>query len=231
MTNRIVVIAAHSDDAVLSLGGFLNKTKKNIYIINVFSTCAVSIMPGLNNIKKITDKNNKEEVNFAKKINASLCFLRHNEVLLRDYEYWSGKIKKPLDNLLIKEIYKEISDRICVSDEVYFPISIGDHVDHKILFEIGKKLYLKMNDKTKIFFYEDLPYAKEKSTDLYRNKLTQFKSSKYIDISKEINKKIKMCYLYKTQYSAPYLNILNEYARDIAPSNNKSKFFERVWTF
>lgn len=231
MSNRVVIIVAHSDDAVLSLGGFLNKTKKKKYIINVFSTCAISTIPGLDNINKITDKNNEEEIEFAKNVNASLYFLKHKEVLLRDYKYWSGEIKESIDARLIKKIYKEIRNKICISDEVYFPISIGDHVDHKILFEIGKKMYLKLGHKIKFFFYEDLPYAKEKSLNSYRIKFKQFKLSKYIDITKEIDKKIEMCYLYKTQYSSPYLNIIKKYANEIAPSNRKSRFFERIWTF
>jgi hypothetical protein len=226
---KIAVIAPHSDDAALSLGGFLIKSNFIKEIVNIFSTCAFSIIPKLKNPEEITLMNNKEECLFAQKIKAKLYFLGKNEALLRGYRHWKGKINKKKDGKILNEILGFIKERAINWHEIYFPIGIGNHIDHKIIFEIGKYLTRKLSKK--IYFYEDLPYAAELPEEEVKKYLTQFKESRYFNISHVIDKKIKLCSIYKTQYSKDYLQILKIYARKISPASRKILYCERVWSF
>lgn len=183
----------------------------------------------MKNSKEITSINNEEERRFAQNIRAKVYFLGKDEALLRGYQHWKGKVNKKKDWEISKEIFVFIKEKISNWDEVYFPISIGDHVDHKITFEIGKLLTKKWGSK--IYFYEDLPYAAELPEEEVKKYLREFRRKKYFNISHVIDKKIRICSIYKTQYSKDYLQILKTYARKISPNPKKILYCERVWSF
>ncbi len=222
---KIVVVAAHSDDAAFCLGGYLSEFDGEKKIINVFSTCVCSIIKELKTPEEITYVNNREEEQFAKKIGARLKFLKENEVLLRGYLYWKGKVIKNIDKELIMRVSKKIEKEILKANEAYFPISIGDHIDHKILFIIGQKLAKKGYP---ILFYEDLPYAWEISSNKLKLYLKNFSHCQLIDISRSVEKKIEFCAIYRTQYDGDYLKILKDYANKLNPEK-PNNYFERVW--
>lgn len=222
---NIVTVAAHSDDTALCLGGYLSEFDGGIEIINVFSTCACSVMKGLKTPEEITCINNQEEEQFAEKIGAKLNFLNENEVLLRGYPYWSGEIIENIDKELIIRIAKKIESEIIKADEVYFPIGIGNHVDHKILFNIGQTLVKKGYP---ILFYEDLPYAPEIGNDKLQTYLKNFSCNQLIDITGSIGKKLELCAIYRTQYDGDYLKILKDYANNLEPKKPRN-YYERVW--
>jgi LmbE family N-acetylglucosaminyl deacetylase len=221
----IVVIAAHSDDTALCLGGFLQTVKSNKKIINVFSTCACSVDKNLTTFEAITKANNQEEELFAKSIDAGLVFLNFNEVLMRGYKRWTGKLLKS-DKFLILKIARKIKNIIKNDDVLFFPMAIGDHVDHKILFSMAAH-FRRINKN--IYFYEDLPYA----TEITRRKLCgltkRFTHPELIDITKFIDNKILFCGIYKTQYDLSYLEQLKDYAGRLGMENGDNKYYERIW--
>lgn len=222
---KIVIVAAHSDDASLCLGGYLSEFDGEKKIINVFSTCVCSVIKELKTPEEITYVNNREEEQFAEKVGAKVKFLNENEVLLRGYLYWSGEVNENIDKELIMRIGKKIENEILEADEVYFPISIGDHIDHKILFSIGQALAKKGYP---ILFYEDLPYAQEIGSDKLQSYLKNFSHCQLIDITRSAEKKLELCSIYKTQYDGDYLKILKNYANKLNPEK-PSNYFERVW--
>lgn len=222
---KIVIVAAHSDDAALCLGGYLSESDGDKKIINVFSACACSVIKELKTPEEITCVNNREEEQFAKKVGAKLKFLNENEVLLRGYLYWRGEVIENIDKELIMRVGKKIESEISEADEAYFPISIGDHVDHKILFSIGQTLAKKGYP---ILFYEDLPYAQEIGSDKLRPYLKNFSHCQLIDITGSAEKKLELCAIYRTQYDGDYLKILKDYANKLNPEK-PSSYFERVW--
>lgn len=222
---KIVIVSAHSDDAALCLGGYLSEFDGEKEIINVFSTCVCSVIKELKTPEEITCVNNREEEQFAKKVEAKLKFLNENEVLLRGYLYWRGEVIENIDKELIMRVSKKIENEISEADEIYFPIGIGNHVDHKILFSIGQALAKK---EYPILFYEDLPYAQEIGSDKLQPYLKNFGRCQLIDITESIEKKLELCAIYKTQYDCDYLKILKDYANKLNPEK-PSNYFERVW--
>ena len=59
ITDRSIIISPHSDDAILSVGGriLVNPEQEQFSVLNSFSTCAFTIIPGLTDVEnKITNK-------------------------------------------------------------------------------------------------------------------------------------------------------------------------------
>lgn len=223
-----IIVAAHSDDTALSLGGYVLTSSSKIHIVNVFSNCPWS--PTLNEHiqlpSEVTLFNNKEEEFYARIINAKLTFLNYPEALQREYKSpFSDRLSRN-DKELIKTLTQEINHHINPAIQLYFPLSIGNHIDHVILNHLGQNL---LTHGFKVTFYEDLPYAKEmKPSELekqIKEKTGRLQIVKEVDISQFIQRKILLASLYKTQYDKSYLSTLMNYALEIG----KDKPIERMW--
>ncbi len=210
--NKIIIFSPHFDDAVFSCGGMmLNKLREgnSVYVVTVFSG-----KPNYNNLSKFSAaiarrgwteerarENNEVLGNLKVKIN-DLGYLdaifrrndRNKNVCTSWSDVFSGSLKKiKEEEKLYKDIKKKCSDILTsASSEVYFPLSLGSHIDHAIVSQIGREISSVANN-FKVFFYEDLPYA---STSPVKNKILeryQVAKSEKIDI----RKKLKLVAKYK----------------------------------
>lgn len=219
-----MIVAAHSDDAALSIGGFLSDCADSKTILNVFSTCAFTVLPELHSPDEITKLNNDEEMQFAEQIGSDVLFLHESEALLRGYTHWQGTIDQDKDARLIRRLMRSIESAIPGYTDVYFPLAIGDHIDHKILLHIGRRL---AKSGLPVFFYEDLPYAAELTTAALAEYTGDFAISRVVDISGSIDRKLDLCALYRSQYDRPWLEQLRSYASRV--SAKQGRFAERLW--
>ncbi len=227
---RNVIVAAHSDDAALSLGGYILSSDQQFSILNVFSSCPTSVMLNglLNTAGEVTFYNNLEEEFYAKLVDAELKFLGFPEALERGYEN-AFEVRDVSEDPAFTDVENSLLNCFSLldSDKIFFPVSIGNQIDHVMLYNIGKKLVETGWD---IDFYEDLPYTKElseKELELQLNNKTKGMSSELIDISGFIDRKVSLAAIYKTQYDQRYLQRLSDYAWEIG--NNRP--VERIWRF
>lgn len=154
----LIFVSPHLDDAVLSCGGLICKSindNKKVLVVTVFTK---------------SDKNN--QVEFKKRINEDMealnvlgCNGLNLNFLEGSFRYKKCDYKSLLnknelyENLLIKKIGKEINKLIKLKLKpegcLYFPMSVGGHIDHKIIRKIGENI----KEKYKISFWEDFPYC------------------------------------------------------------------------
>ncbi len=219
-------MAAHSDDAALSLGGLMLKERGKFTVLNVFSTCARTILP-LTDTAVITRVNNAEERKVMDLLDAELLMLEVDEVLLRGYYTWHDPVDYGRDSQTTDRITRIVSDMVNFYETVFLPLAIGDHTDHAILYHIGVDLCTKGIHKN-IVFYEDLPYAYYSPLDFLeeREKDGIHLESDFIDITDCIDQKITILTIYASQYTLSDLQVVKEYAFSLKKDD---RFYERIW--
>jgi LmbE family N-acetylglucosaminyl deacetylase len=227
LDNDSAIVAAHSDDAALSLGGHLILEGQRFEIFTVFNTCKPSqvVLTRYHlNSEEATSFNNAEEEIYARIVGAKQQFLGFKEAADRGYDdVFRGTIKR---GDLVDEVERKARKAVAGFKTVYFPLSIGNHVDHIILANIGRSLF---NEGRNVLFYEDLPYTKEISEEELKQQLKKKTNGLRVverrDISSVVDDKVRLAGVYKTQYDGDYLSKLKDYACEIG----RGKAIERLW--
>ena len=179
-----VIFSPHNDDAFLSLAGQMLKWRKNesVKVIDLFTRSAYTIFTGrqIKNssdpkegklIEMITYLRKLEETAAAKRIGVELSFLDYDDAHLRGhYDYsliskilWRiyNRPRKPIidqkvEDELAKRVRSIISDHS--EDDCYFPLGMGEHVDHTMIARAAASHYSENGSKS-VTFYEDQPYT------------------------------------------------------------------------
>ena len=181
--NKILIIAAHPDDEILGCGGTISKLKNENNINIIFMTNGVSSR-GKNKLKEIEKRKNS-------------C--------LKLFKYLS--IPKPIffnfpdnqmDKIPLLKIVKKVEKQIrsIKPDIIFTHYSHCLNIDHKKTFEAVMTACRPINKLTvkKILSFE-IPSSTEWA--LYDGK--QFQPNFFIDVSKNIEEKIKLIKFYKNE--------------------------------
>ncbi|MFX1276761.1 MAG: PIG-L family deacetylase [Promethearchaeota archaeon] len=232
ITSKIIILSAHTDDVPLSLGGCLlgKLFKAQPTVIVVFSITNYIIgYDGSQSEQEVTRLRIKEENNAGRVANYKVKFLDFKDAFCRPN--YSKYISLFQDNPIIEDpiypIVKKELLKILVNHEglICSPLSIGNHVDHKILTNIIKDLLLE-KPELPILFYEDLPYAdyipysKQEKIIQELNKITQLQP--YFFTKFKINEKIKLLKIYQSQLDQKQLDMVFDYWDSIGKG-------ERIW--
>jgi len=217
------------DDAVYSLGMFIDKYKEEIIIVDVFTKA------NENNIySKLIKEYTCEDIGCSTKKFSHKLILKwermrkkENEKAFRqlnvnftDWEFIDAMFRQKSGNYIypteralfgginendewlqenIKQRIKR--DLLSIPDAiVIFPMGIGNHADHVILNEVGKILF-KDNPIAKIYFYQEFPYSIE-INEKYVLKEKHIFSNKYL------KNKISNIKTYKSQIKGNFGNHL-----------------------
>jgi glycosyltransferase involved in cell wall biosynthesis/LmbE family N-acetylglucosaminyl deacetylase len=174
-----ILFSAHPDDVVLSCGGFvasLVRAQRNVRVITVFANAAgpresaysrhLQAKWGFNAERRQEDLRalkalgveRVEQWDFA---DAPWRVDARGNSLYTSYEELCGTIP-PGDTATADSLrsFIDISTKASPSAILYFPLSIGGHVDHRHLFQIGVRLRAAGR---RVRFYEDWPYAESYS--------------------------------------------------------------------
>jgi len=238
-----IFFSAHIDDVIFSCSGYISKLKKKeILIVTVFSDYNEKIYSrhaklylksfNFNNAKEYFNLRKKEEKRVAKILNFDFKWLDFPEAIFRFkkkfafYSFYYPKTSKlfgsvnkkdmeilPIIENEIKRILKIYSDN---KSKLYFPLGIGNHVDHQILNRIGQSFSNK-----KIFFFEDFPYCAQ-----VKNHKNNLKSKKIYLSDIDLKMKLKAITKYKSQIKQLFRNVKN--LKKIFLSYYK-KGYERYW--
>jgi len=227
-----VILSAHCDDAILSLGGLILKGG-SFSIVNIFSNCAWSLQKNLVDPKEITRLNKKEERKAISKTKSDLEMLDLPEALLRGYKEWNASlIKSSQEQKLRKRVSQILVQKISTHKHAYVPLAVGEHVDHKIIFQETIKLIKKNKNNWKekiIYFYEDLPYATDYPVKKQITKLKMHSLHvvpKLINITDQMQRKLELLSYYKTQLDEKELEKVRNHTVD---PGSKGTCYERVW--
>lgn len=226
-----IIVSPHSDDAALSMGGHLILDGLNYKLATVFNTCpfsenfrAYKLPPA-----KVTEYNNKEDVFYASIMGADIVFLNQREALERAYDSPFERKIKISDAKMIAEVQSQLTaltEKANV-DTLYFPLSLGNHIDHIILNLIGRSF---TKNRCNIRFYEDQPYTEEMSEAELKEQMAEktkgLRIAQEVDITDILEEKMRLAAIYKTQYDRAYLEKLATYARKIGTAG---RAIERTW--
>lgn len=115
-----------------------------------------------------------------------------------------------------RKIFKKIATLISKKDVLYFPLGIGNHVDHKIIHNISLRL------SNKRFYWLDYPYALEKKNLDQVKKLEKYFKLKYLP--KIHHQKNKVICLYQSQLNILFKEkIIPDYQEKIFEKRSKTK--------
>ena len=185
-----VFLSPHADDVVLSCGGFIDSlisTGRPVEVISVFAgapeTSTYSAFArhlhtkwGLP-VRPLEARWNEdtaameelgvtrfEHWNYAE---APYRKAANDQLLYAGYDEMMGSVvseDRDLTNLIAQRIRRHVAE-LPATAVIYCPLSLGRHVDHQVVFDIG--LQLAASGK-KVRFYEDYPYANVYTTNGYR---------------------------------------------------------------
>jgi len=106
-----------------------------------------------------------EDRRAMQRLGVDYLWLGHCEANFRDkgYQTLYGIFSRfsAADHELSQRIGSEI-ERICRQAQpqrLYFPLGVGNHADHRLLFEVGAQLMNLAGNQFEPFYYEDAPYS------------------------------------------------------------------------
>lgn len=175
-----IIFSPHLDDAVLCCGGLMAKyiaagdsvTMQTIFCGLVqppYSPLATSFHNKWGNPKDMVRLRRAEDMAAGVKLGAEVVHGNRVEPIYRKGEQGQWLYHKvedifgerhPADDYLVEEIFEEIVGRDDIGEsKLYFPLGIGHHVDHIIMFEVGLMLLARGYN---VQFFEDFPYTIQK---------------------------------------------------------------------
>jgi len=169
---KILIVAAHADDEVLGVGGFISNLDKKKHEIKV-----VFLTNGL-----ITDRG-KKEISNKKDAYKACKILGIKDVIFLNYR------DQRLDTVPISEIANKI-DNLKLDPDIIFTHNGDDlNKDHSITFEAVKIISRPKKQKISLICFE-IPMNNSWNFKL-------FKPNYYVDISKSLKIKMKALKAYK----------------------------------
>lgn len=166
-----VYISPHLDDVVFSCGGRILQTvanRQSCLVITVFTgepDGAASIPAEVR--ARIGDMavRRDEDRRAMKQLGADFFWMEHAEAIYRHRTYhtvagtfWRYRASDRLLAQLLADQVEEIARQIRAR-RLYFPLGVGNHIDHRVLCDAGMHLSHRPARPWEIFFYEDAPYA------------------------------------------------------------------------
>lgn len=222
----IHIISPHIDDALLSVGGLisiLREREEEVIVHYVFSISNWTNRASIQNQAKfkwntdfVTKLRKNEEKNVSSHLGHNYDFLDFKDFPLRNTKDLKNDI------FLTKQMVLALSKKIKRNETCIFPIG-HKHPDHKLV-GTASKMFIKIGYE--VHFYEDLPYIFAHQQDNQMTICSMMKMGyepNYFEI--DIEKKIFLLKLYKSQMSDEWLDIMKAYSYNL----RDNKFYERVW--
>jgi len=228
---QVIWISPHLDDICFSLGGLVSKVNHG-HLLNLFSISNyVERLDHTYNQNVISKIRDGEDSLFAQRCNLSRynfsfedpSVLGINPFILTGLDIEVDKINSALIPYLLDQ--KNETEKICLVS----PMGIGGHKNHlSIAIAIIKNIEV-LKDKFDLFFYADLPYAKDdarglNAINLFNHATRLYKKNTFLSYlnEDELVQKNSLISLYKSQHKSEP-NIFDFCIMD------KDKYFEMLF--
>ena len=227
-------ISPHPDDICYSAFGSLmsvpgHEPKR---IVTVFSKSCWTYLrtPSPANWREVTAQRLKEDEAFARSSGCDLVHLGLKDTSLRGYQGGREYLVRPDEDPVSAEVEHRLGRVIAVDAErsvFYVPIGISNHLDHLIVRDALIRI-LKILDN--FIFYEDLPYACEKSEEEIANfarSLCMSLTPRMVPLSGLWAGKLEGIRTYASQLEPDTITRIASYADRLGGQGEKA---ERVWS-
>jgi LmbE family N-acetylglucosaminyl deacetylase len=222
----IHIISPHIDDAVLSMGGLMQNFIKNGHEVKVQYIFTLS---NWTNAEALSGIKYEQDVALVTRIRKEEEYevgaLLGHQYEFHDFEDLPIRTIPPVGQSghLMQLICERISASVAKHDMCFFPVCTA-HPDHEVIRDIGFDLLARGFN---IYFYEDMPYMAHSTSapsGFHRNMHRDGFVPEYVSIN--IEDKISLLKLYKSQVSEEWLNRVMSYSYNLIDNS----FYERVWT-
>lgn len=226
-----IIISSHCDDAALSLGGALiNKILIPKVVINVFTKTNWAI-GGEGDVRQITKLRTKEDAEVFKILKINTKYVKFSDATLR--KTYRGINDKYLDKTLdpttdpiwneLVELVSDLYEEYKEIDNWFFPLGLGNHIDHRIIREVAIRNKKLLNQKN-LYFYEDVGYDDTESEEKVRELIKTIPlilNPKKLEY-RNIETKLDLIKHYSSQIDAEMLS-------QVKRTYEKRGYAERVW--
>ena len=178
-----IYISPHMDDAVLSCGGRIamqSAQGESVLVVTIFSEIdeakAAAMMPGMPpcGLREMQDNDETALERLGVdhlRLNYQDGAFRQNFPVLR----YGSHLRSARRFAGVLKMIRTDLERICSAAacrNLYFPLGIGQHIDHHLAYLIGDQFRQYPGDHPSVFFYEDIPYVFIPHALDYRLRLT-----------------------------------------------------------
>lgn len=228
---KTIIFSPHSDDAIFSLGNtLLSKIFPEVTIVTVFNISNYKI-DGIGLTKEVTCIRKSEDTLAFKLAGInSYSYLDFEDAILRPEYKILDSYLDPKSLAKNDSVYNSVRNQILGSynneDMLLFPLGIGNHIDHKILFEIGFEISKSHNN---VYFYKDIAYESANDPEYVSSflKLLDLKFNSYrIQVPRSNSRKENLVKCYNSQLDSETNNLIiktTEYGEEYFKLQNNTK--------
>ena len=230
---KTLLVSPHSDDIAFSIGGTLLKKFFNspILVVTIFTISNISPCIRKNDSEIISQLRHLEDFEFAEKMGLEFHSFSFPEPTMRGLSlldlYETNNLNSdPMYNEVETALTKFIKSHQC--NMLVSPMGLGNHIDHIMLCDIC--IQIARENKIKIAFYEDLPYASMmtlKKIKVRAEEISPHLNVCNINITDVFDEKIKNMTIYKTQTCRFIQTKIKLHAMRLNFENNS--FIEYIW--
>ena|SRR5438094_2014319 len=232
---KIAYVSPHFDDMAYSNGGVLRilslglALNEIITVVNVFTRSRYSAFGSGKDPDEITSTRKREDSEYCRVLGINSVDLGFRDSSMRGYTDRTELVRtvkgeRKLVGMVSKRLSKVLRELSPTS--ILLPLALGDHVDHRIVFESVSSFQPVRSLK---LYYEDLPYAGDmRLTEVNEHANCSLGSCVPIsvDIKQFLNKKIQDMKIYGSQTGRHEIRAVLSHARRIS---NRSSACERLW--
>lgn len=158
----------HMDDTAYSCGGRVLQRRAQgarILVVTVFGNGQSELTESGGGTFADYKKRVAEEEAVMERLDVDYMLLNRPELIFRKnsagdlmrFVFPFMQLKGPLLDELFVLIMELLQRHLAVDGEVFFPLSMGFHPDHRVLFDVGRAVHALA--LYRVQFYEDVPYS------------------------------------------------------------------------
>ncbi|WP_223068412.1 PIG-L deacetylase family protein [Paenibacillus caui] len=227
MSQHVLFISAHLDDAILSCGDYIDALIHNHYRVTI-ATVFTGMGTNLSMLARILHKKfglgmdtmdvrRQEDIHAARALGASVLHLNLLECIYRKNKDGSPVYNKlnelfntdwRTEHQVMEEIVSVLSSQIQFENYsgVYVPLGIGRHIDHCLVRKSAERYRGQTGNGTgdhiRLIYYEDLPYLCFNNDLTWRTELAEGLNERSVQLGRSnLKAKVNAALKYRSQIS------------------------------